>query len=361
MYTNKIAALAGAVAFINHVAALNINRREHKLEKKEDVIVWKTVYVNEDGSKHDGPPPTGAAKFADVVVSTTQAPKNEPPPVQKDQAPVPAISKPSVKPATPAGTGSTVVSSKKPGFSGKRGIAYNDPRLANLVGSSCKKSSCGWAYNWGQVPGDLDSKIDFVPMLWGPGPHNENTQFFDSWSSSASKAVANGAKALLSFNEPDNKGQASMTPGEAAKYQVKYMNPYHGKTLIGAPAVTNSNNKGEGLEWLESFVQECKTQNCAIDFVVLHWYDRLSASATLLETIEKAHKISDGKPVWLTEFALVDATPAQTAEFLGDVIPKLEALEYLDAYAYFMAGADTNQLLSSESALSRIGAKYVSL
>lgn len=362
MYTNKMAALAGAIAFINQVAALNINRREDKLENKQNVVwetVYETVYVNEDASAA-GARPNDAGKVADVVVVPAQAPKTEPPPVQKNQAPAPS-SKASFKPDTPTGGGSTGVSSKRPNFSGKRGLAYNDPLLANLVGSSCKKGACGWAYNWDQKPETLDPRYDFIPMLWGRGPHDANNDFFDSWHSSASKAVANGAKALLSFNEPDNKNQANMSPAEAAKHHVQYMNPFSGQALIGAPAITNSNLPGEGLGWLESWVQECKTQHCKYDMCTLHWYDHPSAFDKLFETLEKVHKICNDKPVWLTEFAPVEATAEQTVEFLSQAIPKLESLDYLDAYAYFMVGTNSLQLLSSNSALSDIGAKYVSL
>ncbi|GAB0135998.1 hypothetical protein EsDP_00004316 [Epichloe bromicola] len=362
-----MAALAGAVAVIDQVAALNINRREHKLEKKENPVVWETVeetvYVY-GNAPATGSRPAGGDKVADVVVNPTP-PKNEVHPVQKDQAPAPikpATTKPATsKPATPPGTGSTGVSSKRPGFSGKRGLAYNDPRLANLVGSSCKSGACGWATNWGQSEVGLSPNRAFIPMLWGKGPHNGNNDFFDSWHSNARKAVANGAKALLSFNEPDNKGQANMSPAEAAKHHVEYMNPYAGQTLIGSPSITNSNLQGEGLDWLKSWVQECKSQHCEYHYCATHWYDHASAINTLFEHIKQVHDICDGKPVWLTEFAPIEATTAQTEEFLSQAIPKLESIDHLDAYAYFMVGSGANQLLSSDSALSPIGNKYVSL
>ncbi|KAK2600108.1 hypothetical protein QQS21_005194 [Conoideocrella luteorostrata] len=365
MYTNKIAALAGAVAIIDQAAALNIHRHEQKLQKKQDAVVWETVV--ETVWVTEGAPAPKSTVFADnagtvtsVVVVPTQQPKIEPPPValptvEKPPAPAPTSLVTSVKPATPTSTvASNNGGSSGTGFSGKRGLAYNEPTLANLVGSSCKSGVCGWAYNWGQTPGALDSKYSFVPMLWG-------AKGFDTWAASADKAISNGAKALFSFNEPDNKGQANMQPSDAATLHVKHMNSYSGKALIGAPSVSNSNLQGEGLEWLQSWVQECEGKGCKYDFCNVHWYSPVSAIDTLFDHIEKAHKICGGKPVWLTEFAPVEANDAQTADFLSKAIPRLESLDYLHAYSYFMVSAEPNRLLSSLSSLSAVGNKYVSI
>ncbi|KAG6109504.1 hypothetical protein E4U13_005801 [Claviceps humidiphila] len=388
MFVNKTAALVGAVAVIGQAAALNIHRQEHghlhQLEKKQDAVVWETVwdtvYVT---GKSPAAQNTPAAVAATNVQPYTPAVVTPMPPTKPNKASNNHIAAPTDASASDSASGSgsnsgsgsisgsisgsssgsgSVSSSKGPGFSGKRGLAYNDASLANLVGSSAQKGVCGWAYNWGQTPGNLDSQYSFVPTLWGRGPNNQNTAFLDSWPSSASKAVANGAKALFSFNEPDNKGQSNLDPSTAAGLHVEYMNPYSGKTLIASPSVSNSNIQGEGLDWLKSWVQQCKSKGCKYDFCNVHWYSPVSLTQSLFDHLEQAHKICDGKPVWLTEFAPVDASDAQTADFLTQVIPKLEALDYLHAYSYFMVGHNTNlQLLSSPSSLSKIGAKYVQI
>ncbi|KAG5921365.1 hypothetical protein E4U42_005872 [Claviceps africana] len=343
MLTNNVAALLGAVAAIGQAAALNIHRREHghdhahRLVKKEDA---KTQPAAAFGLKDDVAAALSGSQLFPLVV----------PPAQES-------SPPSNNYADPAKGGS----SKGPGFSGKRGLAYNDAALANLVGSSAQKGVCGWAYNWGQYPGNLDPQYDFIPTLWGRGPNNQNNDFFNSWPSSASKAVANGTKALFSFNEPDNKGQSNIDCSTAATLHVQHMNPYGHKTLIGAPSVTNSNVPGEGLDWLKGWVQHCKTEGCLYDFCNVHWYSPCKDADTLFDHIKKAHDICEGKPIWLTEFAPVGASDDETAEFLAKVIPKLESIDYLHAYSYFMVGSSSLQLLSSPSSLSKIGNKYVSL
>ncbi|KAG6005338.1 hypothetical protein E4U21_000253 [Claviceps maximensis] len=393
----------------------------HKMEKRQDVTVWETavetIYVTANyGDPQptpyvqsppvdtqplpaDAQPPSAAAQPVPAaaqpapVASPPVPDANQPAPAAAQHPPQaaaldvkadgvagavaalpsqvlqlikPSYEKPSDstsnnydKPST--GSSYKGSSSKGPGFSGKRGLAYNDAALANMVGSSAKKGVCGWGHNWGQDPGHLDPQYEFVPTLWGRGPNNQNNDFFDSWPSNAKKAVANGAKALFSFNEPDNKGQANMDVATAASLHVQHMNPYSGKTLIGAPAVSNSNIQGEGLDWLKGWVQQCKTKGCTFDFCNVHWYSPVNAIDTLFDHIAQAHNICDGKPVWLTEFAPVGANDAQTAEFLAKAIPKLEAIDYLHAYSYFMVGSGNLQLLSSASSLSQVGNKYVSM
>ncbi|KAG5937346.1 hypothetical protein E4U53_000023, partial [Claviceps sorghi] len=380
MLTNNVAALLGAVAVIGQAAALNIHRRDHghahghKLEKKQDDVVWKTVmetiYVNGGGAAAPTPMPAQpAAAAAQPAAPVAAAAFN----LKDDIAGLPSqllhLAIPSAAASTPSsstggsskGGSSNGTSSNGPGFSGKRGLAYNDAALANFVGSSAQKGVFGWAYNWGQHPGNLDSQYDFVPTLWGRGPSNQNNDFFNSWPSSASKAVANGAKALFSFNEPDNKGQANMDCPTAATLHVQHMNPYTGKTLLGAPSVSNSNVPGEGLDWLKCWVERCKTEGCLYDFCNVHWYSPCDAVDTLYDHIKKAHEICEGKPIWLTEFAPVGASDAETADFLAKVLPKLDSIDYLHAYSYFMVGSSQLQLLSSSSSLSKIGNKYVSL
>ncbi|KAG6223489.1 hypothetical protein E4U25_000251 [Claviceps purpurea] len=380
MFVNKTAALVGAVAVIGQTAALNIHRQEHghlhQLEKKQDAVVWETiwdtVYVTGNSPAAQNTPAAVAATNVKPYIPAVVTPT---PPTKPNKASDNHLAAPTGDSGSGSSSGSgsgsgsgsssgsgSVSSSKGPGFSGKRGLAYNDATLANLVGSSAKKGVCGWAYNWGQYPGNLDSQYSFIPTLWGRGPNNQNTAFLDSWPSSASKAVANGAKALFSFNEPDNKGQSNLDPSTAAGLHVEYMNPYSGKTLIASPSVSNSNIQGEGLDWLKGWVQQCMSKGCKYDFCNVHWYSPVSQTQSLFDHLEQAHKICDGKPVWLTEFAPVDASDAQTADFLTQVIPKLEALDYLHAYSYFMVGHNTNlQLLSSPSSLSKIGAKYVQI
>lgn len=346
MYSKSIVALAGVVALAEQAGAFSLHRHQHKMEKKalkiDYVTQYDTVYVTAGGASPQATPVQDAAvaPVVNVVPTINFAPA---------PAPQPTTLATAVKPQA---TGSSSSKSGSVGFSGKRGLAYNDPQLANTFGEGCKV--CAWGYNWADTAGDLNQKYSFVPMLWGNKP-----DLISRWAGNAQNAISSGSKALFSINEPDNAGQAAMSPSDAADFHVQHMNPFSGKALIGAPAVSNSNLQGEGLDWLQSWVSTCESKGCKYDFCNVHWYSPASASDDLFNHIKKASQICGGKPVWLTEFA-PQGSSDEVNSFINEVIPKLDAMPELDAYSYFMVGPDS--LLSSVGgALSSIGQLYASL
>ncbi|OAQ60814.1 glycoside hydrolase [Purpureocillium lilacinum] len=233
-------------------------------------------------------------------------------------------------------------------ISGKRGLAFNNATLANLFGASC--SNCSWGYNWGSSSRGLNSRYSYVPMLW-----SDDASLTSQWDRDAEIAISSGASSMFSFNEPDNVGQANMLPQAAAAAHIKYLNKYGGRVKIGAPAVTNSVKPGEGIQWLEHFLNACGGQ-CHVDFCNVHWYAPAEDVDNLFEHLEKAHEACAGKPVWLTEFAPVSG---DIQGFLRQVIPKLESMDYVEAYSYFMVALDS--LMSSASTLSSFGEVYAAL
>ncbi|KAH6976700.1 hypothetical protein EDB80DRAFT_828776 [Ilyonectria destructans] len=252
-------------------------------------------------------------------------------------------------------------SSSSSGFAGlshKRGLAYNLGGLANTFGASC--DNYGWGYNWdsateGADSVALDSNFNFIPQLW-----NAEALHTDRWETNVAKSLKAGSKAIFSFNEPDSGSQAAMTPAKAAAAHVEWLNPYAGQAQIGAPAVSNSGTDGEGLSWLSSWIDECEAlgEQCHYDICNIHWYSQPQYVDTLFTQLESAYKLC-GKPIWLTEFAPTDADDAAISSFLEEVIPKLEALDYVEAYSYWMVS--TSALMTSETALSTYGQTYVSL
>ena len=236
---------------------------------------------------------------------------------------------------------------------GKRGIAYNDASMANRFATFC--FSCGWAYNWASSRGDLSSEIEYIPMLWG-----DSALHTDHWDGDCESELKKGVKALFSFNEPDNAAQANISPEQAAASHIQWMNKYAGRAPISAPSITNSGNPGEGLEWLEAFINICKAsdEGCQVDFCNVHWYSEAQYADTLFEYLDKAHEICDGKPIWLTEFAPL-GSENQISEFLTSVIPELDDLVYLEAYSYFMVSIGS--LMASPTVLSELGQIYASI
>lgn len=421
MLTKNTIAVAALAAFTEQATAFNSHRHLHRQVDKRAletdwVTVWETVYVTAGQESipaptpevpadvpsvpdADAPPPppapTTSSVTSTVIVVTPTEPVQEeeeaaipdgpqyttlatvvkPPvaePTPNVPAPAPApepiedVSVPPVlNPVQPDPTTSvessppaeTSTSSPPPSggspVAGKRGLAYNDAAMANAFDAAC--SSCGWAYNWGSSRGDLSTSIDYVPTLWGDQPLHT-----DHWDVNAEAELANGVKALFSFNEPDHATQANISPEQAAASHIKLMNKYGDRALIGAPSVTNSGNPGEGLEWLASFIAACdaSSEGCKIDFCNVHWYSEAQYANTLFEHLEKAHDICGGKPVWLTEFAPL-GSDADISDFMTNIIPQLDGIEYLEAYSYFMVSAGS--LMSSSSSLSGYGQIYASV
>ncbi|ETS06433.1 hypothetical protein M419DRAFT_105655 [Trichoderma reesei RUT C-30] len=361
---------------------LNVHRHDHHQVAKRAIetdwtTVWETVYVTVDpgastaapapaaaptgfGAKdipspkasapaagnNAGPVPTVTSTSTVVIASSTAA--ASPSVAASSQAPPPSTTS---KAPAPSKAASPPASSGGSPFPSKRGIAYNDGLLANTFGASCDK--CGWAYNWGFYPSGIDtSKYSYVPTLWGPSP--DHSTGFDA---QAEAAIAAGSKALFSFNEPDIASQSNLSPADAASSHAQFMSKYVGKVLIGAPSVSNSGAQGQGLSWLQSFVDACNgIDGCSFDFCNIHWYSPASAIDTLFTQLESAHQVCGGKPVILTEFATTGSSDAETADFLQQALPKLDALDYLMGYSYFMVG--TGSLMSSTNALSSFGNTY---
>ncbi|RFU33393.1 hypothetical protein B7463_g2973, partial [Scytalidium lignicola] len=229
-------------------------------------------------------------------------------------------------PAAPALTG------------GKRGAAYND---ASLLAAYEGHSEVSWCYNWGNNPSGSTSGLEYVPMLWG-------RKYVGGWDSAIKSAIANGAKAALFYNEPDNDGQANIDPIDAANDYKQYMMPYKGQVLLGGPAVTNG-GAPVGLTWLTSFISAC--DGCHFDFIPVHWYSDASATSYFESYMEQFHSSVD-LPLWITEFA---PSSGDASSFLETVLPFLDSTDYIQRYSYFMTA---DGILTQNGGLSSLGQTY---
>src|SRR4051812_38901820 len=79
-------------------------------------------------------------------------------------------------------------------------------------GKAQKLRSVGarWAYDWSPRSRLAGSKVEFVPMAWGAASVTDAN--VASWTAGRR---ARKASWLLGFNEPDNSGQANMSPDAA--------------------------------------------------------------------------------------------------------------------------------------------------
>jgi hypothetical protein len=275
-----------------------------------------------------------AESAAPTIEAIPGPPINNPPDVAPPAQPSPVVPAPPAPPApanpAPIDTAPAAPSPPKggaPGGARGRGLAYNDPGLLpRFLGSGTKIS---WTYNWGQTD-DSKTGLSFVPMLWGT-----TKGFPATWAANAQRMIDAGSKYLFSFNEPDNLGQANMSPEDAARAHIQYMNPFAGKAQIGAPAITNSGQPNEGTRWLARWFTACGGQ-CACDFVNIHIYG--FDTTTFLRHLIDVNK-QFNLPVWITEFAF-DGSDDEINRQLGVVIDQIEnnaTYSFVHNWSYFMA------------------------
>ncbi|KPV73022.1 glycoside hydrolase family 128 protein [Rhodotorula graminis WP1] len=247
------------------------------------------------------------------------------------------------KSATASATRSTAapVATLSSGASKKKGVGYNDAALT-------KNLAISWAYNWGQLPeGTLSPGVEYIPMLWSDNAGD--------WFVNAQKAIDNGSKYLLAFNEPDLVGQADMTVAAVVAGWKKYMSPFKGKAKLVSPAVTNG-GAPLGRDYLAAFFDACPTCLEETDAIALHWYDAAWNTGYFTNYLQEAHT-RFGKPIWLTEFA-GSGTVAEQQAFFATVLPWMEKQPWIERYAGF--GDFVGTYVNSDASLTALGEAYSS-
>jgi RNA polymerase sigma factor (sigma-70 family) len=235
-----------------------------------------------------------------------------------------AATQPAPPPAKP------VTSSKKKGIS---------VWSFNGVNTALAQSGASWYYTWSTQHQGISAPAGtgFVPMIWGA----------DSVTTDALAQAKAAGPYLLGFNEPDMGAQSNMTVDQALGLWPKLMAT--GSTL-GSPAVAYGGADAGG--WLDRFMSGAAQRGYRVDFITLHWYgsDFVSARAVdQLKSYLQAVYNRYHKPVWLTEYALIDfshgtafPTDAQQAAFVTDSTRMLGSLSFVQRYAWFaLPASDT--------------------
>ncbi|AXI80388.1 sigma-70 family RNA polymerase sigma factor [Peterkaempfera bronchialis] len=234
------------------------------------------------------------------------------------------------KPAAPA-PAVPVVSSAKKGV-GVWTFPGSDQALA--------QSGAGWYYTWSaQHPGvNGPASVGFVPMVWGAASTDPAT---------LAQAKAAGPY-LLGFNEPDMGAQSNMTVDQALSLWPKLMDAGR---ILGSPAVAYGGDTPGG--WLDRFMSGAASRGYRVDFITLHWYGgdfTTDAAVGQLRSYLQAVHDRYGKPIWLTEFALIDfsqgtrfPTAQQQAAFVTAATRMLDGLPYVQRYAWFGLGASDTE------------------
>ena len=116
---------------------------------------------------------------------------------------------------------------------------------------------------------------------------------------------------------------------------------------LGSPAPAFG--AADAGSWFDQFMAGAATRGYRVDFIALHWYGSdFSAAATgqlrsyLQATYNRYHK-----PIWLTEYALINfsgrpkyPTQTQQAAFVTASCGMLECLSFVERYAWFALPGD---------------------
>ena len=201
--------------------------------------------------------------------------------------------------------------------------------LCPRIGMSLENLQVSWFYNWEVAPGFTASRnIEFVPMIWGKKNVNEKD---------LAVAQKNG-RTLLGFNEPDCLNQAAMPVAQALALWPRLEAT---GMRLGSPACGSGVDSKTG--WMGQFMKGVQQRGYRVDFICVHCYPGTyhdpAASTQLLKTyLQNIHALYH-KPIWLTEFALSNwkksASGNQQLAFMQRAVPMLEALPYVERYAWF--------------------------
>ena len=231
----------------------------------------------------------------------------------------------------------------------KRGVAtYNPGPNAN---ASIKSLGLSWYYDWntGPVPGIDPNKVEFVPMYHDAGHVTQDVSAY---------------QILLGFNEPDQAGQANMTPEQAIALWPKLVAT---GLRLGSPATANGDDA-----WFQSFMTQAQNQNLRVDFIAAHWYAGQNANFDVASNVAQLQYMLTGlhnhysKPVWLTEFSMINfgsgpALPsiAIQTQYAIAATAMLNSLPFVERYAWYtLHDNGTEDLADPNGVLTRVGQSY---
>ena len=244
-----------------------------------------------------------------------------------------------------------------PATSCKRGVAYGSNSVADLQALS---HGVSWWYNWAATPDSAVRSdyarlgVEYVPMLWD--------ERYDVNASIAN--IPQGARTLLTFNEPNFFSQANLSPEQAAAEWPRVQQIAAARGLkIASPALNYCGGgcfETDPFVYFDKFFAACPS--CQVDYLAVHWYAcSLSALKNYINGMKKY-----GKPIWLTEFACGDGDTALANQkaYMQAAVPYLESEPAVARYAWFSgrtSAIPNVNLLAGSGVLTELGQIYVNL
>ena len=226
----------------------------------------------------------------------------------------------------------------------KKGQAGGDTALASATNAS-------WYYNWAGGSNHTNG-LEYVPMRWGGGsPSNIGTY--------ATSLQTKNSVHLLTFNEPDNRGQSNIRVSTALdRYEVLLKSGLR----MGSPACEQDNYR----TWLNDFMDGCADRNLRVDFIALHWYDwgnqnnnstgNQIKNRMTAKVLNARNLVGPNMGIWMTEFNANRNRSSQQIhkDFINSAIGYINNQNWWERYSYFrVAGGDfgpSNRLTTSGKA-----------
>ena len=230
-------------------------------------------------------------------------------------------------------------------------------------GHLCELTQSDWYYNWFWKPTAGKIAAEYVPTI--KGKVNTGDKVF---ASIEKLKKSHGVTHLLGFNEPDSKSQGDTSVERAIELWPKLEKT---NLRLGSPAVTD--NK-EGRQWFQEFMLKAAKKRLRIDFIAVHLYPDITGPNTVKQFFRKLDEVHRKyrKPIWITEFSGMNfggksrkMTPEINLWFMKQTLPRLEALPYIERYAWFASGPkDVSDIYKRDSTpfqLNKLGKYYRSI
>lgn len=167
--------------------------------------------------------------------------------------------------------------------------------------SSVTTMNAFWEFAWGPIPPNC-AGIENVPMIWGTGDMNTTVTGNSQW--------------IMGFNEPDNAGQANLTPSQAAVLWRQIEQKYPTRKLL-SPA-----SNGDIANWLSDFrTAYFNTYGTwpRLDGIAIHCYRWFASQCIPWVQQNEVWANAWGVPeIWVTEFSFATTSPSSPSQSLQE-------------------------------------------
>ena len=217
---------------------------------------------------------------------------------------------------------------------------FQDDYFKKGTGGWVGSFGASWGYDWARNDKDgLGIDKFYAPMQHNAGWPNRGTlhKKYHDWNNDAKPAY------LLGFNEPDRPDQANMGVGRAIELWPELM-------AMDVPLVSPAPALGGENWWLDDFMNRVDNRGFRTEYAGAHWYSGPSVS-NIFNHINNVQNRSHGRPVWLTEFSVVDWSNGNgdwseesNYNFILEFLWRAESKNNLEKYAIFIftGGTPTN-------------------